>query len=199
MIPESSEERDIVDIPSGIRESYIQAISTISPFDEVEQRDIENTIQWLKASEHLNKPHNMEEHLGVFAVVLSQDREHTFLLNHRKAGLWLPPGGHVDLGQKLHECALMEVEEELGMQQAKLLSEAPVFLTRTLTQGMNAGHVDVTSWLLIEGDALSEYQIQAKEASQSRWFKIEELLRTAELSNLHRGFKKMLERGLLRD
>lgn len=141
----------------------------------------------------------MKEHLGVFAVVLSQDRQHTFLLNHRKANLWLPPGGHVDLGQKLHECALMEIEEELSMKQAKLLSEAPVFLTRTLTQGMNAGHIDVTSWLLIEGNVQGEYQIQVKEASQSGWFKIEELLRTAELSNLHRGFKKILEQVLLRE
>lgn len=93
----------------------------------------------------------------------------------------------------------MEIEEELSMKQAKLLSEAPVFLTRTLTQGMNAGHIDVTSWLLIEGNVQGEYQIQVKEASQSGWFKIEELLRTAELSNLHRGFKKILEQVLLRE
>ena len=199
MPTESYKERELIEIPLGIRESYIQAISAISPYDEAEQRDIETTLLWLKASEHLNKPHNMEEHLGVFAIVLSQDREHTFLLNHRKAKLWLPPGGHVDLGQRLHECALMEVEEELGMKEPKLLTEVPVFHTRTHTQGMNAGHIDVTSWLLIEGDPESTYQIQAKEASQSGWYNIKELLRTGELSNLHRGFKKIFERGLLRD
>lgn len=198
MLPESPKDRDAVEIPPGIRESYIRAISTISPYDEIEQRDVEITLQWLKSAEHLNKPHNMAEHLGVFAIVLSRDRKHTFLLNHCKAHLWLPPGGHVDLGQQLHECALMEAEEELGMRQPKLLTEAPIFLNRTLTQGVNAGHVDVTSWLLIEGNAQSAYQIQEKEASQSGWVKIEELLQTAELSNLHRGFKKMLQLGLVR-
>lgn len=193
---ESSEE-GVLEVSPEIRDSYIQSISAILPYDEAEQKDIEATLQWLKSAEHLNKPHNMDEHLGVFAVVLSQNRKQTFLLNHRKARLWLPPGGHVDLGQKLHECALMETKEELGMKEPRLLAEAPIFLTRTLTQGANAGHIDVTSWLLIEGDDRSAYEIQAKEASQSGWVNIEELLKTAELSNLHRGFKKMIEKGLL--
>jgi 8-oxo-dGTP pyrophosphatase MutT (NUDIX family) len=196
---ETPEERESIEVPAEIRESYVRAVSAISPYDEGEEKDIETTLEWLKTAENLNKPHNMEQHLGVFAIVLSRDRGHTFLLNHRKAKMWLPPGGHVDLGQKLHECTLMEVEEELGMKKPKLITEAPIFLTRTLTQGMNAGHIDVTSWFLIEGDhPESTYQVQAKEASQSGWVEIEELLQTAELSNLHRGFRKMLDRGLLR-
>lgn len=191
-------EKDVIEVPLEIRDSYIRAISALSPYDEIENRDIETTLQWLKSAEQLNKPYNMEEHLGVFAVVLSQDRERTFLLNHRKAQLWLPPGGHVDLGQKLHECALMEAGEELAIKEPKLLTEVPIFLTRTVTQGMNAGHIDVTSWLLVEGNEQSDYQIQTKEASQSGWVKIGELLQASDLSNLHRGFKKMLQLGFVR-
>lgn len=188
---------DGIEVSPEIRESYIQAISAISPCDEIEAKDIEKTLKWLESAEHVNKPHNMDEHLGVFSVILSEDRKQTFLLNHRKAKLWLPPGGHVDLGQKLDECAVMEVEEELGMKEPKLIIDIPVFLTRTLTQGTNAGHIDVTAWLLLEGEVHSTFEIQEKEASQSGWIQIEELLQTAELSNLHRGFKKIVGSGLL--
>src|SRR5690606_7302035 len=95
MLSESHPEEGVVEVPRDVRESYIRAVSAIPPHDDLERDDIAATLRWLNASEHLNKPHNMDEHLGVFAIVLSENGSHTFLLKHRKAGLWLPPGGHV--------------------------------------------------------------------------------------------------------
>lgn len=37
------------------------------------------------------------------------------LLRHRKLGLWLPPGGHIDPGELPDEAAIREVKEEAGI------------------------------------------------------------------------------------
>jgi ADP-ribose pyrophosphatase YjhB (NUDIX family) len=39
----------------------------------------------------------------------------TLLLMHKKLGVWLPPGGHVEENELPHEAALREVFEETGL------------------------------------------------------------------------------------
>lgn len=197
MSPDHLESPEMPVIPSHVRQSYIQAITAIQPFDAEEADAITQTMQWLQTSNTLNKPYNMDEHLGVLGIILSSDRRQTFLLEHRKAHLWLPPGGHVDLGLTLQEAAVQEAQEELGILNPVILTDTPVFLTRTLTQGMNAGHVDVTSWFILEGNPNDTYVIQEKEASQSAWMDIRQLLESKELSHLHRGFMKLDKMKLL--
>jgi 8-oxo-dGTP diphosphatase len=189
-----SEEHEILDRPEvapRIRQSYVDAIQALNPFDKVEAEDIQKTREWLIHSQSLHKPHNMEEHLGVLAILISPNRSHTFLMQHRKAGIWLPPGGHVDIHQTLQEAVRAEVCEELQVQSITMLIDNPVFLTRTLTQGTNAGHIDITFWHALEGNPEDSYIIQEKEASDVMWMSIDELLSRKDMSHLHRGFQKL--------
>jgi 8-oxo-dGTP pyrophosphatase MutT (NUDIX family) len=39
----------------------------------------------------------------------------TLLLKHKKLGMWLPPGGHIDEGETPDEAALRELREETGL------------------------------------------------------------------------------------
>lgn len=54
-----------------------------------------------------------ERHFTVTAFV--SQRGATLLHWHRKVGLWLPPGGHIEPGEDPVEAALREVIEETGM------------------------------------------------------------------------------------
>ncbi|MDD5469776.1 MAG: NUDIX domain-containing protein [Candidatus Peribacteraceae bacterium] len=179
------------EIPCPIRKSYIEAIESIVPVDDIEKKDIARAIRWLREVSAVNKQNNSDEHLGILTPVLSPDKSHTFLLQHRKANLWLPPGGHVDLGQTFVESALAEAEEELSMRKPILLSTNPIFLSWTKTQGANAGHIDVTAWFLLAGNPEDSYLVQEKEASDSAWISIQKLLSLPEFSHLHRGFQKI--------
>lgn len=42
--------------------------------------------------------------------------ERVLLLYHRKLGKWLPPGGHIEVGELPDEAAVREVYEETGLQ-----------------------------------------------------------------------------------
>lgn len=49
--------------------------------------------------------------VAVFVV----HNDHVLLHKHRKLGLWLPPGGHIEPNELPDEAALREVEEESGL------------------------------------------------------------------------------------
>jgi 8-oxo-dGTP pyrophosphatase MutT (NUDIX family) len=174
-----------------VRASYSKDIQAIVPLDDIEKRDIEMALSWLKSAAHVNKPYDMKEHLGVMCLVLSPDRRQTFLLNHRKAQMWLPPGGHVDAGLTFQQAMELEMQEETG-QDATLILPTPFFLTRVLTQGLNAGHIDVTVWYLLEAPSDVAYAVMQKEASEVRWFPLEALGDMPAASNLPRVYTKLL-------
>lgn len=172
------------------RESYLEQLRRIEPLDEQEAKDIAETTAWLQSAGHIHKPDNMEQHLGVLTQVLSPDRESIYLISHKKAQMWLPPGGHVDKDVRLQEAVRNEIREELNTE-AAFIDKNSFFHTRTLTQGSNAGHIDVTYWFMLEGDPSVQYEVQEKEASGSKWFNIQEILDDPNFSHLHRSLRKI--------
>ena len=55
----------------------------------------------------------MLQHLTVSAVTIANG--HTLLIDHKRIGAWLPPGGHVENNEMPHEGAIREVFEETGV------------------------------------------------------------------------------------
>lgn len=63
----------------------------------------------------------MERQFTVATFVV--DGEKVLMLKHRKLGMWLPPGGHIEPGELPDEAAVREVLEETGIY-AELLPES---------------------------------------------------------------------------
>ena len=57
----------------------------------------------------------MKTHLTASAVVVTADGEHVLLHRHRWSGLWIQPGGHIDIGEQPWEAARREATEETGI------------------------------------------------------------------------------------
>ena len=53
----------------------------------------------------------------------------TLLLRHKKLGLWLPPGGHIDPNELPDDAARREVLEESGLE-VELISDRNVFCSK---------------------------------------------------------------------
>ena len=49
--------------------------------------------------------------VAVFVVL----RDHVILHRHRRLGIWLPPGGHIEPNELPDEAAIREVQEEAGI------------------------------------------------------------------------------------
>ena len=71
------------------------------------------------------------DHLTASALVVEADRSRVLLCLHRKVGLWLQFGGHIeDDDRSVAGAALREAREESGIDALKLIGSGPVRLDR---------------------------------------------------------------------
>lgn len=112
--------------------------------------------------------------VGVAVIILDGRR---VLLGKRKgahgAGTWGFPGGHLEHGEDLHDCALREVMEETGM---RLLQTTEGPYTNTVFTGVDTGKHYITLYILakaVEGDT-PEIR-EPDKCDEWRWFDWDDL------------------------
>lgn len=75
--------------------------------------------------------------LRTVAVYILNSENQVLLIHHKKANAWFPPGGKVEDGELVHEAAIREVKEEVGL------------------------HIDFQSnfeWVTINNSTMNEYE-----------------------------------------
>lgn len=160
-----------------MRNSIAATVRAIQPYDTLEAEHIRDTLQWIASGAALcrvQKPATPPRHLVSYFVLLDPASRQLLLVDHRKAGLWLPSGGHVELDEHPRATVEREVREELQIE-AQFFVEEPVFLTVTQTVGQTAGHTDVSLWYILIGDCRQALQFDTEEFLQIAWFPLHEL------------------------
>lgn len=49
------------------------------------------------------------------SIIFNAPKDEVLLIKHKKLGVWLPPGGHVEAGEFPYEAAVREAKEETGL------------------------------------------------------------------------------------
>ncbi len=81
--------------------------------DDQEQRSIEEFLRQLDTLEQPLDEHAATTHVTASAVVVG--RRGILLHRHKRLGIWIQPGGHIDPGEHPADAALREVVEETGL------------------------------------------------------------------------------------
>lgn len=161
-----------------IREKITDLIQSIKPLDELEKSHQKDVLHWIKSGVEIfriEKPDKPPKHLVSYFVVIDTENQAILLVDHIKAELWLPTGGHVENGEDPKFTVEREALEELGIS-AKFLEESPFFITVTATVGKTAGHTDVSLWYLLSASMNDSIQYDPGEFNGYRWFTIDEIL-----------------------
>lgn len=116
-------------------------------------------------------------HLTASAVVLDPSGAAALLVLHRKAGLWVQPGGHLEPGDTtVVGAALREASEESGLSPGDLhlaLDGRPLDLSRhAFAFGTCAEHLDVT-FLLVADPAVPT--AASDESERVAWWDLDDL------------------------
>ena len=160
-----------------IRSEIRTIIASITPFDALEATHQMQALDWIDSGAGLfrvRKPATPDPHLVSYFIVIDRTAGKLLLVDHKKARLWLPSGGHVEPNEHPQVTVTREVVEELNMQ-ASFLSERPLFITITETVGVTAGHTDVSLWYVLLGDASTSMQFDAHEFFGVQWFTPDEI------------------------
>lgn len=179
-----------------IRSTIADLVSAITPFDQLEEEHIAFAKSWIDSGVEifrLVKPDQPNIHLVSYFIVIDQALNQFLLVDHKKANLWLPAGGHVEVNEHPTETVRREVQEELGIE-ADFLLEDPLFLTVTETTGPFARHTDVSFWYVLKTDSVDSLRYDVEEFHQIRWFALEDIPFHRADPHLKRCIDKMIQK-----
>jgi 8-oxo-dGTP diphosphatase len=154
-------------------------VANVPPLDVVESEHIADTLRWLESTDDVfrrSKPALPRRHLVSYVVLLDRDTFDVLLVDHVNAGLFLPPGGHVEPDEHPAATARRECREELGIEASFSESSTPAFVTVTTTVGRDAGHTDVSLWFISDGARSLEMTLDPLEFRGSRWWTLDEVM-----------------------
>lgn len=162
---------------NSITNTIHRLVASIVPHDELEQAHINDTLYWIQSGApifRIQKPDIPNKHLVSYFVLFDEQYKKILLVDHKKAQLWLPSGGHVEINENPKTTAQRECLEELGVH-AEFWTPDPIFLTATITVGLTAGHTDVSLWYVLKGDSQTQYQFDQDEFNAIRWFSLDDI------------------------
>lgn len=109
-------------------------------------------------------------HVTASAIVVG--KRGTVLHLHKRLGMWLQPGGHIEPGEMPHEAAVREAREETGLAVVHPPT-GPVFFHVDVHPGPRGHtHLDLRYLVIAEGDA--EPRPGEGESPDVRWFSWED-------------------------
>ena len=113
-----------------------EQIENYLPFDEQEEKDKEQFLQFINTFDDVLTRKNIFGHITSSAFVVNKERTKMLIVYHIINNGWIYPGGHADGEENLLSVALREVEEETGLK-PKVLDES-IF---SIQSGPVIGHI----------------------------------------------------------
>jgi 8-oxo-dGTP pyrophosphatase MutT (NUDIX family) len=169
---------DVHDQP--LRTRLTELLKGVDPWDEQERAHLAAAAEWIAGGAPLyrmRKPDVPPMHLVSYFVVLDEARAELLLVAHRKAGLWLPSGGHVEPMEDPWDTVLRECGEELGTKAVPwaVSGKCPFFVTITRTRGQGQ-HTDVSLWYVLQSEAGDITSFDEDEFAAIRWLPLQQVL-----------------------
>jgi 8-oxo-dGTP pyrophosphatase MutT (NUDIX family) len=97
---------------------------------------------------------------------------------HKRLGMWLQPGGHLEAGEAPWEAARREAEEETGLRFARWAVPPPLAHLDVHAGGGGHVHLDLRYTLTVEGDPTP--RPAPGESRQVSWFSWDDAARVAD-------------------
>ncbi len=170
---------EITKTANEIRDALKNTVKAIDPIDGIESEHRKDALEWIASGAEvyrIEKPDKPPKHFVSYVVPVDVENRLVLLVDHIKARLWLPPGGHVERNEFPDETARRECLEELGITAEFLFGPKPFFITQAVTVGQTAGHTDVSLWYVIKMNSRKDVVYDKHEFNSIRWFGFEELM-----------------------
>jgi 8-oxo-dGTP diphosphatase len=120
----------------------------------------------------LTRDENPASHFCVYFLPINPQTKEVFIVHHKKSGLWLSPGGHLDANETPEQAVAREIVEELGVQNFFSQPPEPFFFSIVdIDQARHSckTHYDLWYPMLTNG---STFHIDPVEFHSTKWMSI---------------------------
>ncbi len=141
-------------------------------------------------------------------LILSRDGRRTLLIKHKKLGIWVYPGGHIEKGETPLECAIREAKEEAGVD-FKVISASGITIRSRVASSLpmplivmsedvpyKTGHHTHFDMIYLGIAKRAKFKPNS-ESTDCRWFSREAAMRLKTFANVRRiigyGFERYNE------
>ncbi len=150
-------------------------VAGLVPADAVEEEHRRQALAWLDSTGDIFRRGGQgtpDPHLVSYFLLTDHQHGTVLLVDHRKAGLWLPTGGHVEAGEHPAATVRREAREELGIQAefSPVSGERPLFVTVTETTPSAGRHTDVSLWYVLTRSMSEPLAPDPREFRSARWW-----------------------------
>lgn len=94
---------------------WCDVLASHRPCDERERSSIDEFLRTVPSLVAPFDEHADPSHITASALVIADSGGAVALHLHKRLGMWLQPGGHVEQGETVFEAALREAREETGL------------------------------------------------------------------------------------
>ncbi|MBS0655346.1 MAG: NUDIX domain-containing protein [Verrucomicrobia bacterium] len=122
----------------------------------------------------LTRDADAQSHFCTYFLPYNPITRKIFITHHKKAGMWVSPGGHIDSGETLMQTVRREIREELGVE-CKTVQTLELFLL-TITPIDNEPQrckVHYDFWCLFPTDG-TDFKVDPTEFHETRWVTFEQ-------------------------
>lgn len=137
---------------------------------------------------------NTESHFCVYFAAFDSNAKKVFIGHHKKSGLWLFNGGHIDEGESINETLEREIEEEWGLIASDFDIKQPELFTITeinnSTKQTCKRHYDIWFFIDVEqNDFMPEQSKILEEFHQAGWNSYDEAKELVKDKNTLKGIE----------
>jgi 8-oxo-dGTP pyrophosphatase MutT (NUDIX family) len=176
-------------------ESVREQLAGYAGADEREVGFLARMLELCGADAACERSHFSPGHFTASAFVLSPDRRDLVLIHHKKLGIWVQPGGHVEpTDPDLMSAARREVLEEVGLGELELFQpggtlvfDVDIHTIPARKQDPAHEHFDVRFAFVAKTRAL----VHSDEVADLRWVPLSDVERMASDESVLRAVKKL--------
>lgn len=159
----------------------------------VDQKMLEKHLEFLEKEQEFTRPQNPFSHFGIYFLPVHQKSNSIFLVNHKKAGQWLPPGEHLEKGETTVQSVIRGCQEELQYvvkEGAIKLFDLSIVNIRNLRSRPCRTHYDI--WYLVEVEDKISFTWDKREFHEADWFELKDALKKVKRLNYNKIISNLI-------
>lgn len=157
------------------KESIINAINMLRQRPNMNRQVLNQLEQRVNMDPRLTRDEGSTDHFCSFLLPVHRETKSVYLGDHKKAGSWIPPGGHIDKDETITQAVIREMQEELGEKINEFNIELfDVSIFEVNHPGKCTIHNDF--WNLIYTEK-KEFKYDKKEFKDAKWFSIDDAIK----------------------